>query len=183
MIKVGISGKIASGKSEVERIILNLGYKVFDLDKISREIFEQENIKKEIFDVFETLDRGKIGQIIFENSLKKEALEKIIHPEFKKEIFNLFEKYKNEKIIFISGALLFQSGFYKFFDKTIYVNAKDEIRLERLMKRNNLSQEIAKKRLNLQDDGILADFVVENNDDIENLKKEVEKILNLIDVA
>ena len=79
MIKVGISGKIASGKSEAEHIISTLGYKVFDLDKISREIFNQEEVKKEVFSIFKTLDRNKIGQIIFEDNYKKEALEKIIH--------------------------------------------------------------------------------------------------------
>ena len=183
MIKVGISGKIASGKSEVEKIIFSLGYKVFDLDKISCEIFNQENIKKEIFNIFKTLDRKEIGQIVFEDNSKKEILEKIIHPEIKKEIFNIFEKHKNEKMIFISGALLFKTGFYKFFDKTIFVDAKDEIRLERLMKRNNLSKENALSRLNSQDEGTLANYIIENNSDFKTLKSNVEKVLNSINIT
>lgn len=180
MIKVGISGKIASGKSEVEKIIQKLGYNVFDLDIISREIFNRENIKNKIFAEFQTLDRQEIGTIVFNNPNKKTELEKIIHPELKKEIFNLFEKYKNEEIIFISGALLFKSGFYEFFDKTIFIDAPDKIRLKRLIKRNNLDKNSAKARLNLQDNKDMADFIIENNSDIENLKKETSKIIEKI---
>ena len=80
-------------------------------------------------------------------------------------------------MIFISGALLFKSGFYKFFDKTIFVNAKDEIRLARLMKRNNLTKENALQRLNSQDDGSLADFIIDNNQDINSLEEKIKNII------
>ena len=83
-------------------------------------------------------------------------------------------------MIFISGALLFKSGFYKLFDKTIFINADDKIRLKRLMKRNNLDKNIAQKRLNLQDDGSLADFIIENNGDIENLNKNISDIIKTL---
>lgn len=181
MIKVGISGKIASGKSEVEKIISNLGYFVYDLDKISHALMdENEQIKAQILAEFNTLDRKKIGSIVFLNPSKKEKLENIIYPQLEKEIFNIFDKHKEEKIVFISGALLFKSGFYRFFDKTIFVSAKDEIRLERLMKRNNLSKEIAKSRLNLQDDETQADIIIENNSNIEELKNKIKLTLDNI---
>lgn len=183
MIKVGISGKIASGKSEAEKIIKSLNYQVFDLDVISREIFQDDSIQKEIMNEFQTLNRKEIAQIIFENKEKKKNLEKIIHPKLKEAIFELFEKYKNEKVIFISGALLFESGFYKFFDKTIFIDADENIRLERLMKRNNLSYSEAKKRLNMQDSANLADYIIENNENFDNLKIKIEKVIKLIDVA
>ena len=107
-------------------------------------------------------------------------MENILYPELQKIIFELFEENKNEKYIFISGALLFKSGFYNFFDKTIFVDAPENIRLERLMKRNNLDKNIALERLNLQDDGNFADFIIQNNSDIDNLKKQVLEILELI---
>jgi len=180
MIKVGISGKIASGKSEVEKIIKEMGFQVFDLDVISKEIFNKNEIQKKVLNEFQTLDRKEIAKIIFNDKLKKEVLENIIHPELKKVIFELFENYKNEKMIFISGALLFKSGFYKFFDKTIFIDAPDEIRLERLIKRNALDKTSAKARLNLQDDNDLADFIIENDSDLENLKtKTLDLIKNI----
>ena len=181
MIKVGISGKIASGKSQVESIIENLGYKVFDLDKISHSLFDDENIQKKLLDEFKTLDRKEIGKIVFSDVEKKNALEKIIHPELKNIIFNLFEQNKEEKAIFISGALIFKTGFYKFFDKTIFVEANEQTRLERLMKRNKLTFNEAQARLNLQDDNELADFIVENNSSFENLEtKTIDLIKSIV---
>ncbi|MBR5303615.1 MAG: dephospho-CoA kinase [Candidatus Gastranaerophilales bacterium] len=180
MIKVGISGKIASGKSEVEKILCRLNYKVFDLDIISHNLFENESIKNALLNEFKTLDRKEIGNVVFNDLEKKEKLENILYPELQKIIFELFEENKNEKYIFISGALLFKSGFYNFFDKTIFVDAPENIRLERLMKRNNLDKNIALERLNLQDDGNFADFIIQNNSDIDNLKKQVLEILELI---
>ena len=178
MLKVGISGKIASGKSEVESILQKLNYKVYDLDILVHSLFENEKIKKEISKKFNTLDRKEIASIVFSDENKKKNLENIIYPKLKEIILNIFDENKNEEMIFISGALLFKSGFYKLFDKTIFINANDEIRLQRLMKRNNLNKDEAKKRLNLQDEANFADFIIENNDDIEKLNKN---ILNLLD--
>ena len=181
MLKVGISGKIASGKSEVENILQKLNYKVFDLDILVHKLFdEDENIKEKIKNKFNTLDRKEIASIVFSNENKKKALEDILYPKLKEIILNIFDENKNEEIIFISGALLFKSGFYKLFDKTIFINADDKIRLERLMKRNNLDKNIAQKRLNLQDDGSLADFIIENNGDIEKLNKNISDIIKTL---
>lgn len=181
MLKVGISGKIASGKSEVENILQKLNYKVFDLDILVHKLFdEDENIKEKIKNKFNTLDRKEIASIVFSNENKKKALEGILYPKLKEIILNIFDENKNEEIIFISGALLFKSGFYKLFDKTIFINADNKIRLERLMKRNNLDKNIAQKRLNLQDDGSLADFIIENNGNIEKLNKNISDIIKTL---
>ena len=103
MLKVGLSGKIASGKSEVEKILSQLGFMVFDLDILSREVFD--NNKNEIFNIFNTLNKSEIAKIIFQNNSQKEKLEKIIHPKLKEKILEIFEKYNNEKIIIISPNL------------------------------------------------------------------------------
>lgn len=181
MIKVGISGKIASGKSEAEKIIKEKGFFVFDLDIISHNLLENDkNIQSEILKEFKTINRKELSKIVFSDNQKKAKLENIIHPKLKKIIFELFEKYKNEKIIFISGALLFKSGFYKFFDKTIFINAKKEIRLERLIKRNNITEKEALLKIDAQDDNALADIIIENNDNFSNLKEKIEQTLNNI---
>ena len=183
MIKVGISGKIASGKSEVENILQLLGYKVFDLDKISHNLLENnEKIKEQILFEFKTLDRKELGKIIFSNISQKQKLENIIHPELKNIILNIFDENKKEKAIFISGALLFKTGFNNLFDKTIFISAKNEIRLERLMKRNNLSKKEALNRLHLQDDSNKADFIIKNDSDIKNLKIEIKKLLKELNI-
>lgn len=178
MLKVGLSGKIASGKSEVERIIQKFGFLVFDLDKISAEVFNDKKISIQILNEFKTLNKKEIAEIIFSDSNKRQKLENIIHPELKNKIIEIFEENKNEKAVFMSGALLFKTGFYKLFDKNIFIDAFDEIRLERLIKRDNLDYELAIKRLNLQDEENKADFIIQNNADKISLEKEVKEVLN-----
>ena len=183
MLKVGISGKIAAGKSEVENILQTLGYNVFDLDKISHDLLENnEKIKAHILDEFKTLNRKELGKIVFSDNIKKQKLENIIHPELKNIILDIFEKNQEESAVFISGALLFKTGFDKLFDKTIFINSKDEIRLERLIKRNNLSKKEALDRLHLQDEGDRADFIIENNSDINELKTKIEKLIKELNI-
>ncbi len=183
MLKVGLTGNIASGKSEVEKILQKLNYCVFDLDKTVHYLYQNdEKIKNLILQKFSTLDRKKIGDIVFSNPQKKLELENIIYPRLKELIFELFEEYKNEKYIFISGALLFESGFNKYFDKIIFIDAPYELRLKRLIKRNNLSQDEAKKRINAQDNSNKdrADVIIQNLKDINSLEKETIKALELL---
>ena len=180
MIKVGLCGKIASGKSIAEKYLQEKGYLVIDLDIISHSLLEEnEEVKTQILKEFQTLNRKEIGKIVFSDNSKKKTLENIIHPKLKEFIFDLFEKEKQEKMIFISGALLFQTGFNKFFNKTIFIDSNEDLRLERLIKRNNLSIEEAQKRINSQKDDLEkeADFIVENNDTIKNLKEKIDLIL------
>ena len=183
MIKVGISGKIAAGKSEVEKILLDMNYPVYDLDKLSHDLLnDNEVVRTKVLDEFKTLDRKELGNIVFSDVNKKEKLEKIIYPKLMQVISVIFEKHKKDKIVFVSGAMLFKSGFYKVFDKMIFIEANDDIRLERLMKRNNLSRQEALNRLNLQDDARYTDIIVENNGNISKLQKKIIKLIAQIEV-
>ena len=177
MIKVGLTGNIASGKSEVEKILKNKGYFVVDLDVIVNEFYQSnEKVKNEIIKCFKTLDKKEISKIVFDNFEQKKELENIIYPELEKYILDLFKEDK--EIIFVSGALLFESGFDKFFDKTVFVDCDSKLRLKRLIKRNNLSEIEAQKRINSQKDNKnLADYIIENCSDLKSLEDKVEKIL------
>ena len=119
---------------------------------------------------------------MFSDPEKLKKLESIIHPEVKKEILKIFEL--DEKVIFISVPQLFESGFDFLFDKIIFISADKDLRLERLMKRNNLTKEEALKRISAQMDEkekiSKSDFIVYNNSDFENLKTEVAKIIKKI---
>ena len=177
MLKIAITGNIAAGKTQVEKILANQ-FKVFDTDKIAHE---KLNDLKEFYgyDVFTNgiVDRKKLGELVFNNPELKIKLENIIHPLIKKEVLKIFEENSNDDVIFVSVPLLFETDFYKLFDKILFVAANENIRLERLQKRNNLSRSEALLRIRAQmsqEEKIKrADFIIENNSTPEDLEKKV----------
>ncbi len=184
MLKAAITGNIASGKSQVEKIISEK-YPVYDADKIAHKILE--NLKDFYgYDVFTDgkIDRKKLGELVFSNPDLKKKLEEIIHPQVKQEILKIFEQ--DLPVVFISIPLLFETGFDSLFDKVIFVSADSNIRLERLMKRNNFTKEEALRRIQSQgaeEEKIQkSDFVICNNSTLTDLKTQTDlalaKIIN-----
>ena len=183
MKKIAITGNIASGKSEAEKIITSLGFKVFDTDKINHDFLENDiNTKNELinlFDGFDILDennnisRTKIGNIVFNDYNMKKKLENILHKKIFDKLYEIYEKNKNEKLIFVSIPLLYEIQAQNKFDKIIFVSANENIRLQRLIKRNNYTFEYAKKRIESQMSELEkinnADFIIENNSDKNNI--------------
>ena len=175
MLKVAIVGNIASGKSTVEKIIEEKGFKVYDTDKIAHEILESsEDVLKE----FGTNNRPEIAKIVFSAPDKLRKLEEIIHPLVKEKLLKIFEN--NFDLVFVSVPQLFEAGFEKLFDKIIYITADESTRRERLMKRNSLSPEEAQKRIEAQKEDNKkerANFIIENNDSLDKLREQIQEIL------
>lgn len=186
MIKIGISGNIASGKTQAENYIKQF-YPVIDSDEIAHEILNQKSeiIKKEFenFDILENniISRRKLGNLVFNNKELRTKLENIIHPEITKETEKFFEENKNQKMAFVSIPLVYETKMEYLFDKIIFIYANDEIRLKRLMKRNNLTKDEALLRINSQmpqDDKIKkADFVIKNETDLNSLYSQLNEII------
>ncbi len=191
MIKVAVTGNIASGKSEVQNILVEKGYKVLDTDIVAHKLLNEysseiRSIFKD-FDISDTdgkISREKLGRIVFTVQKAKDKLEKYIHPKIKVQISKFFDSNMSEKIVFVSIPLLFEANMQSLFDKIILVYANDNIRLKRLIDRNGYSDEYALKRLNSQDSqdkkSALCDYVILNNSDIDRLKTSVLETLTKI---
>ena len=177
VLKVAITGNIASGKSEAEKLLAK-NYPVYDTDKMAHEILDTLT-EFEGYDVFTDghINRKKLGEIVFSNQDAKNKLEKIIHPQVKAKIEEVFENHKNDEIVFISVPLLYETGFETLFDKVLLITIDDDTRLERLIKRDNCTRENALKRINSQmsqdEKAERADFIISNNSDLEYLNNQV----------
>lgn len=188
MLRVALTGGIASGKSTVLRMFKQLGAKVLDCDRIAKALTRKGNMGykriveefgKSILDEKERIDRRKLARLVFFDEEKREKLNALIHPLVYEKIKEKMKKMGKDDILIVDVPLLVESGGMKLFDKIIVVYAEPSVQLERLIKRG-LSEEEAKARMNAQasweEKLRVADFVVRGDEDIGETKKEVEKI-------
>jgi dephospho-CoA kinase len=196
MLRVGLTGSIAVGKSFVCEVFRELAVPVLDADVTAREVVAPgtpglEAIRKEFGDSVITengeLDRARLGEIIFSDEAKREKLNAIVHPL----VIDAQDRWLNERelenpdgIAIIDAALMIESGGYSRFDKIIVVWCRDEIQLERLMKRNNLSREDAIRRISAQmpqeEKKSFGDFLIDTSEGYEVTRKRVEKIFSAL---
>lgn len=192
MLKVGLTGSIAVGKSFVCEVFAELGAFVLDADVSAREVVEPgtkglslivENFGEEILQPDGKLDRAKLGAIVFADTQKRQLLNSIVHPlVIEKQNDWLAEKEREnaDGIAIIDAALMIESGGYDRFDKLIVVWCDSVIQLERLISRNNLSKEEALKRINSQmpqeEKKSYADFLIDTSKGFESTREQVEKV-------
>lgn len=187
MIKIALTGNIASGKSAVQNILEEKGYKVLDTDKAGHILLDELHEIKEAFKVYDifsedgSISREKLGRLVFYNPELKTKLENIIHPAIKDKILKFFKENSNENIVFAGIPLLFESGMQNLFDKSLLIYADDNLREKRLISRNHFSIEYAHKRMSAQmsqdEKKELCDYVIYNNGTIEDLNASVNKFL------
>ena len=190
---IGITGGIASGKSTASNMVREMGFTVIDADYASRVVVEPgQKAYGEIIDQFGesilhedgTLNREKLGAIIFTDEEKRKQLNQIVHPAVRtymnEEREAAFER--GEKIVFLDIPLLFESKLTHMVDKTVLIYVDQDVQLQRLMARNNLTKEQAKARINsqmpLSEKKALADEVIDNNMDIDRMRSQLVSVLN-----
>lgn len=186
MIKFAIVGNIASGKSEMEKYLDKLGFVVIDTDLIAHDILiDKPDVAKAFgnYDVFDygRLSSEKLGKLVFSNKDLKKKLEDIMHPLIKEELLSAFDVYSDEKCIFASVPLLFEVGWENMFDKIIFIKCDDNLRLDRLIKRNGYDIKYAKIRIDSQlsqDEKIpKSDYVIENNGSLKDFEKNIQEFI------
>ena len=186
-----ITGSIGSGKSAVCELLRDRGFEIIDADSIAHE---QLNLRAgEIAAEFGgevlsggKIDRKKLGALVFNDAEKLKILERILHPKIRLEILSRAAKLESAgRTYFVDIPLFFERrDAYKEFSRVAVVYAPKDTLISRVMKRNELSYDAAKCRVELQIDieqkRAMADFVIDNSGDLENLKNETLKFLNEI---
>ncbi|WP_141431998.1 dephospho-CoA kinase [Bacillus sp. 03113] len=190
---IGLTGGIASGKSTVSNMLKDRGITVIDADVEARLAVEKgEEAYKAIVHHFGSeillpdgsINRSKLGAIIFSDQRKRKVLNDIVHPVVRKKMLQKKEQsiQQGESIVILDIPLLFESGLTNLVDKTILVYVDEEKQIERLMNRNHFSKEEALARIHsqfsLKEKRTLADAVIDNNGSVENTNLQLLRILN-----
>ncbi len=183
---IGLTGVSGSGKSEVSRIMKNNGAFVIDCDAIAHRNMAPDGVAydeivsffgRDILGEDKAIDRKRLGGIVFSDRKKLAALNDITHKYIKAEVLRLIDGHKKEKCIVIDAPLLFEAGLEKNCGEVWGVIAPYPQRLERITKRDNISQSMAEKRFENQADNErlmkLCDVVIENDSTLEELEKKV----------
>lgn len=191
---VGLTSGIVGGKSTVASMFKGLGAKIVDADKLGHSVIlphrpAWEKITrlfgKDILQYDLTIDREKLGKIVFANQILLKKLNEITHPEIikliKKEINLAKNKTHNqEKILIIDAALIYEAKIDRLMDKIIVVYIDEDEQIKRLIKRNNLTKKEALQRIKSQipmkEKVKMADYVIDNSGSLDKTKKQVEKI-------
>jgi dephospho-CoA kinase len=162
MLKVGLTGSIAVGKSYVLSVLSELGCVTFDADKIAHLVMEPgrpayDDIHREFGEAViaadGSIDRKKLGAIVFADEGRRKRLNEIVHPRVIEEQNRLLgeaEARDPNGVAVIDAALMIESGGYKRFDKLIVVYCDRETQIERLMRRADITREAAEQRLAAQ---------------------------------
>lgn len=188
---IGVTGGIGSGKSTIAKILYDLGASIIDADKIAREITTKgQPIMEEIVGYFGPgvldeegeLARKKLSEIVFTDSKKIEVLNSITHKYIAdkiKEELNKLEEAKAE-IVVLDAPLPVKHGFLDVVDEVWVVIVNKDIRIKRIMERNNITDEEALARIKMQKDDEeylkLADEIINNDGSVEELEKSIAKL-------
>ncbi len=189
---IGITGGIASGKSNVCTVIRELGYPVIDCDEITRKNYEingkiynvvLERFGKDFLLDDGNIDRKKLGKLVFNNSSAKMLLNSITHPIIKEELLSEISKY-NDGLVFVEIPLLYEAKFDSLCDKVICVFLSQKYQVERLMEREGIDEDFALKKIHSQMDlymkKSLADYVIDSKGNFNETEKQVIDVINKI---
>ena len=186
---IGLTGGIGSGKTTVAKLLESKGYSVYYSDIRAKEIVNNNAFLKiriiqllgdKAYDQDGKYNRKWVAQKIFNNEKLLLELNKIIHPAVRDD-FEFWVKEQKVDFVFKETALLFELNLDKNCFKTILVTADESLRIKRVMERDGKTcqeiKNIIQKQMSEQEKIKRADFIIENNTDLENLGKEVERML------
>jgi dephospho-CoA kinase len=191
VLLIALTGNVASGKTEVARILADLGATVIDADELAREAVRPGSRAlnaiaarwgDRILNPDGTLNRAALRAIVFANDQDRADLNAIVHPEVRRLRDGLVEeaKARGDAVVVSAIPLLFETGMEREFDRVILVDAPDDLRLSRLVRRRGLSTVEARRIMAAQmpaaDKRARSDVVIENDADLKALRRAVERV-------
>ena len=187
---IGLTGGIGAGKSTVSAYLKEKGYPILDADQTARDLLRPgTETFDELVNAFGpdilfpdgSLDRNYLAKIAFSEPKKKAELDRITHTKVIEVILNEAANFPDDAIVFIDAPLFFEAGMDRFVTESWVVDAGDEMRIGRVMKRDTLTREDIKKRIRGQMDRRerlkRANYVLDNSGSKENLYMQVNKLL------
>ena len=188
---IGLTGGIGSGKSTVAHYIASKGIPVYIADEEAKKLMEltevitsvQAIFEENVLDEFGKLDRKKIAALVFNSPTQLTRLNNIVHPLVKSHFIEWLKIHSNTPFVIKEVAILFETGGDKACDKVVLVTAPEEIRIQRAMKRDNVSKETIVSRMNNQlpesEKITKSDFIIHNTD-LNKTFIQVDEILKIL---
>jgi len=192
MKRIGITGGIGSGKSMVTDLLKEKGFGVIDADEVSREaampgepamLRLREDLGDEVFNEDGSLNRQELAKIIFSDPVALISVNEIFHGDIKERMEAHTRTYeeKGDQVVFISAPLLYEADADWMTDEVWLVTADEDIRIRRVMKRDGISEEDVRARMENQmpeeEKRVKADIIIENNESLEKLYSNVDKLI------
>jgi dephospho-CoA kinase len=193
---MGLTGGIATGKSTVAAMLKERGAVLIDADQVARDVVEpgteglrriRERFGSRVFQEDGRLNRAALGNIIFKDEGLRKELGRLLHPlimeEMQKRTRNALAKNPHAIVIW-DVPLLIEENLTQFVEKVIVVYVPESVQLQRLMKRNALSEEEARERiaaqLSIEEKKRVADIVIDNSDSLEMTERQVDQLWNYL---
>ena len=193
MLVVGLTGSIGTGKSEAARQLEALGASIISADEVGHEAYTPnteawEQVVAAFGDVIlqedGEIDRRELGALVFSDAGQLAKLNQIMHPRMARMVADKIEVLRSQGVgvVVVEAALLFEAGWDSLVEEVWVTDSPDQIVIERLNKRNGLSEEEARKRISSQMDRIerleKADFVIDNSGDMAGLESAIKELWN-----
>lgn len=191
MIKIGITGGIGSGKSEVLKYIdSTYKAKIFEADKVAHGLLDTEAVIRDLSNIFGNniikngvVDRTALGELCFNNSYNLDRLNSIIHPAVKKIFDNEVRKAGEAfvDVFVIEAALLIECGYKPLLDSLWYISSDTKIRIKRLMKNRGYSRQkcvsIISSQVNDEVYESNCDIIIDNSNELDDMYLQVDRIM------
>ena len=193
---LGLTGGIATGKSTADHIFKQKGIPIIDADQIAHDLYQvgkpawkkiKDQFGREYLNPDQTINRKKLGQLVFNDQNELELLNKITHPLVHEEINRQIKQEisKKSRLVILDIPLLFESHAEKMCDQVLVITLPEKMQITRLMERNNLTKEQAIARIHsqmpLSEKEAKATYVISNSGTVNDLCEKLDNLLNKIE--